>query len=531
MNNLLEYIMKRVLNNTMLFLLTIFILINCSTTQQQASGWDQVPDILAQIVAPTFPDRNFDITQYGAVGDGTTDCSDAIRQAMTSCNTAGGGRVVIPAGKFLTGPIHLKSNVNLHLAAGSTILFSRDYEKYLPLVFTRWEGTELMNYSPFIYAFEQENIAITGSGTLDGQANTEYWWWWTGDERRGWTSGPSARITRPQLLQWADEGRPVAERVFPEGSYLRPPFVQPYRCKNVLIEGVTIINSPHWELNPVLCENVTVRGIKINTHGPNNDGCDPESCKNVLIEDCDFDTGDDCIAIKSGRDTDGRRVNVPSENIIIRNCRMKDGHGGVVLGSEISGGIKNVFAENCVMDSPNLERALRIKTNSMRGGYVENVYFRNVQVGEVADAVVRVNFYYSDGDAGTFTPYVKNINVENITSEKSEYGILLMGYPQSPVTGVSLKNCNFKGARFGNSFINAKDITAENVTVNGKSFTGVEEDMVPEAVQSALAAKNPGGIIERVYERNDDGHFYYEFRVRVGEDAVTMKVMPDGAVM
>src|SRR5205823_3301880 len=182
--------------------------------------------------------------------------------------------------------------------------------------------------------------------------------------------------------------------------YLRPNFIQPYRCRNVLIEGVTIVRSPMWEINPTLCTNVTVRGVTINSHGPNNDGCDPDSCRDVLIEGCTFDTGDDCIAIKSGRNADGRRLHVPSENIIVRGCRMKDGHGGVTVGSEISGHVRNVFAENCRMDSPNLETALRIKNNAARGGLLENFYFRNLTIGQVIHAVVTIDFNYEEGARG-----------------------------------------------------------------------------------------------------------------------------------
>ena len=169
----------------------------------------------------------------------------------------------------------------------------------------------------------------------------------------------------------------------------------------MLIEGVTIVNSPMWEIHPVLCQNVTVRDVSIGSHGPNNDGCDPESCRDVLIEGCMFDTGDDCIAIKSGRNDDGRRVNVPSENVIIRNCTMKDGHGGVVIGSEISGGVRNVFAEHCRMDSPHLDRALRLKNNAVRGGVVEDIYMRDVTVGQVAEAVLTIDFFYEEGDSGS----------------------------------------------------------------------------------------------------------------------------------
>jgi len=328
---------------------------------------------------------------------------------------------------------------------------------------------ELMNYSPFIYAYQQENIAITGKGTLDGNADNEHWWPWKGREEYGWKQGePNRDEDRNRLTQQVSDGVPVSERIYGDGHYLRPNFIQPYDCENVLIEGVTIKRSPMWEVHPVLSTSVIVRGLTIESHGPNNDGCNPESSKNVLIEDCYFNTSDDCIAIKSGRNADGRRIGIPSENIVIRNCRMKDGHGGVVMGSEMSGGVRNVFAEDCIMDSPNLDRVLRIKTNSVRGGYVRNVFMRNIKVGEVNEAILKVNFQYEGGDVGDFTPVVQNINLTNVTSQKSEYALLLRGYKRSPITGITLKNCKFKGVSKGNVLENAKDIEFTDVYINGK---------------------------------------------------------------
>lgn len=436
-----------------------------SPPAQAAEGWDLVPEILARIQPPTFPDADFDITEYDAVADGTTDCTDAFRQAVEACTAAGGGRVVVPAGTFLTGPIHLKSNVNLHVSEGATVLFDQNPSAYLPAVFSRWEGMELMNYSPLIYAFEQENIAITGGGILDGQADDTHWWMWKG---RDPSEGPTQTEARNRLFEMAEQGVPVEERVFGDGDHLRPNFIQPYRCQNILIEGITIHRSPMWNVHPVLCQNVTVRGITVDTHGPNNDGCNPESCTDVLIEDCYFDTGDDCIAIKSGRNADGRRVGVASSNIIVRNCEMKDGHGGVVMGSEISGGAHHIFAENCQMDSPNLERALRIKTNSLRGGVVEHVYMRNVTVGEVSDAVVRVNFYYEEGDAGTFTPTVRHIHVQNVTCEKSQHALYLRGYAHAPITDIHLTDCRFENMAEANVIEHVEDLVLENVFINGE---------------------------------------------------------------
>ena len=264
--------------------------------------WAQVPAILKRIKPPVFPNRDFALTQFGAIGGGKADFTDIFRKAIDACSISGGGRVVVPPGEFLTGAIRLKSNVNLHLAKGATIKFSQDPRKYLPNVFTRWEGMELMSYSPFIYAFEQRNIAITGEGIIDGQADCEHWWPWKGRTGCGWKKGdPDQSKARAILYDHVAKGTPVSERVFGEGSYLRPMFLQPYRCQNVLIEGVTLRRSPMWQIHPVLCTNVTVRGVKIEREakatdetGPNTDGCDPESCRDVLIEKCVFATGDDC---------------------------------------------------------------------------------------------------------------------------------------------------------------------------------------------------------------------------------------------
>ncbi|MCX6138718.1 MAG: glycoside hydrolase family 28 protein [Ignavibacteriales bacterium] len=432
------------------------------TSPCEERGWAQVSSILARINPPTFPDKDFDIPAYGAVTDGKTDCSSAIASAIKACSASGGGRVIVPAGSFLSGAIHLKSNVNLHLMKGSTIAFSTNPQKYLPLVYCRWEGVECMNYSPLIYAFEQENIAVTGEGTLDGQASNENWWSWKGNKEAG-SGKPNQGEARKKLNGMGEKGISVSDRVFGEGSYLRPNFFEPYRCKNILVQGVTFKNSPMWFLNPVLCTNVSVLEVKTIGNGPNNDGCDPESCTDVLIRNCYFDNGDDCIAIKSGRNNDGRRVNVPCENIIVQGCTMKDGHGGVSIGSEISGCVRNVFIEDCVMDSPHLDRALRIKTNAVRGGVVENVFMRNISVGQVAEAVIKIDFYYEEGDKGDFTPIVRNVKVENVQCNKSQFGVWIRAYDRSPATGIWLENCAFSNVAEPDVLENIREFTSLNV--------------------------------------------------------------------
>lgn len=431
----------------------------------QARGWDDYERVLARIKAPTFPAKDFPITDFGATA-GSPDSSDAITKAIAAANAAGGGRVVIPAGEWFTGAIHLKSNVNLHVSKGATLKFLTDPKKY-PIVFTRWEGVELMNVSPLIYAWEQENIAITGEGTLDGQSDWDSWWGWNKKEP-GKKSKQS--VARDRLLQMGESGLPVEQRVFGPEDMLRPNFIQPYRCKNILIEGVTIIRSPMWEINPVLSENITVRGVKIHSHGPNNDGCDPESSRDILIEDCVFDTGDDCIAIKSGRNNDGRRLGVPSENIVIRNCKMLDGHGGVVLGSEISGGVRNVFVEKCEMDSPNLDRALRFKNNAVRGGVLENVFMRDVRVGRVGEAVLTIDFRYEEGAKGNFQPIVRNVQIENVTSSASPRAFYIRGIPNGVIENIRVKNSQFNDLTEPEVVEHAGTVTLSNVTLTPKKL-------------------------------------------------------------
>jgi polygalacturonase len=438
--------------------------------------WSQAAQILARIKAPIFAAREFPVSKFGAVGNGKADCTEAFANAIAACHQAGGGRVVVPEGEFLTGAIHLKSNVNLHIGRGATIRFSRDPKKYLPVVFTRWEGMELMSYSPFIYAFEQTNIAITGEGIIDGQADCENWWPWKGRTGCGWKKGdPEQGRARNLLYDYVEKGTPVRDRVFGEGSYLRPMFLQPYRCQNVLIEGVTLRHSPMWQIHPVLCTNVTVRGVHIEREanatdqtGPNTDGCDPESCRDVLIENCVFATGDDCIAIKAGRNNDGRRVPVPSENLIIRGCKMKDGHGGITIGSEISAGVRNVFAENCQLSSPDLNIALRFKNNALRGGRLENFYFRGIEVGQVRDSVLAVDFNYEEGDKGPFTPIVRNVMVSNLRSGKSKRALDLQGFSNAPIYDVRLENCTFDHVAQENKIQNVRGLALQNVRVNGK---------------------------------------------------------------
>ena len=435
-------------------------------------AWARAADIARKVKAPTFANRVFDITSFGAKADGTTLNTAAIAKAIAECARAGGGRVLVPAGTFLTGAIHLKSNVELHVSAGATLKFDTNPSSY-PMVFTRWEGMELMNYSPLIYAYQEKNIGITGKGTLDGQGSEQNWWPWKGPWRGttayGWKEGlPDQRPARKKLFDMAEATVPVKDRVFGEGSMLRPPFIQPYLCENVLIADVRVRNSPFWNIHPVLCKNITLRGVDIFGHGPNNDGVDPESVDHMLIEDCSFDTGDDCIAVNSGRNADGRRLATPSQNILIRNCRMKEGHGGVVVGSQISGGARWVFAENCRMDSPDLWYAIRFKNNALRGGLLENFYYRDLDVGQVGRAAITCDFNYEEGANGPFIPQLKNVVVERLRVKSAVRVLDSQGLPNAPVNDLTIRDCEFGGVRQPSIIKYTREVKLENVRVNGR---------------------------------------------------------------
>ncbi|MED4560636.1 glycoside hydrolase family 28 protein [Bacillus altitudinis] len=428
---------------------------------KETNGIDHV---LKQIKAPKFPDREFNVIHYGADNKGIELSTNAIQSAIDDAHRLKGGRVLIPEGTFLTGALELKSNVELHLHENAYVSFSQDTRDYLPLVLTRYEGIELYNYSPLIYAHHAENIAITGAGTLDGRGDEHHWWPW----KYGTNGQPSQDRDRQLLFEMAEKRIPVEERVFGEGHYLRSSFIQPYNCQNILIEGVTVKDSPMWQVHPVLSENVIVRGVNIIGHGPNTDGVNPESCRHVLIEDCYFDNGDDCIAIKSGRNEDGRRIGVPSENIVIRRNTMRDGHGGVTIGSEISGGVKYVYAEDNVMDSPNLDRALRIKTNSVRGGTIEHIYFKNNLVKSLKHEVVCIDMMYEEGDAGPHRPVVRHIEVEGLKSSGGRYGVKIAAYSHSPVTHFKMKDCVIDDVTYPLSLEHAVSPLFQKVVINGE---------------------------------------------------------------
>ncbi|MFI1868050.1 glycoside hydrolase family 28 protein [Streptomyces jumonjinensis] len=427
--------------------------------------WEQVPGILARIRPPKFPARRFDITRYGAVGDGVTKNTEAFRAAIRACNKAGGGRVVVPPGRFLTGAVQLLSRVDLHVAEGGVIVFSTDPKDYLPVVFTRWEGTECYNYSSFVYAHGQRDIAITGKGVLDGQGMAGPWKSWR-------DPGGNALIDQAELRRMGTEGVPVAERVFGDGHHLRPNMIQFYDCRNILMRDITILEPPMWTIHPVLCRNVTLRDVDVIGRINNSDGVDPECTSDMLITGCRFHTEDDSIAVKSGRDEDGHRVGVPSENIVIRDCVFSGRWGGVAVGSEMSGGVRNVFAEDCrinPLDFPgryNPRHPVFIKTNKKRGGFIDGVYIRGFTGREIDRDCIYLTTRYGN-QQGSRPAVIRNVRIEDMVHDGARRAINLEGLASDPFTGVHIERCTF--TRMANPEIidHVRDLTIRRVTVNG----------------------------------------------------------------
>jgi len=456
-------------------LMLVFCLLFSSSlfSQNEVSSnsyWSKLPSIIEAIKAPVFKNKIYNILDFGAKSGGVVDNTQVFRKAIQKCSKSGGGIVLVPAGNYFTGPIHLDNDVNLHLEEGAEIIFNTNPDVF-PIVHTSFEGTELMNYSPLIYAYNKHNVAVTGKGILNGQGSNENWWSWCGKNTYGWKKNtPDQKDDVNRLMDMAEKAIPVAERVFGKGHFLRPNCIEFFECTQVLLQGVQIVNAPFWVIHPMKSSNIIVDGVSIKSHGPNNDGCDPEYSKNVWIKNTTFDTGDDCIAIKSGRDNDGRRVAIKSENIIVQDCKMYDGHGGVTIGSEISAGVSNVYVENCVMDSPELDRAIRIKSNSRRGGLVENVFVRHITVGEVKESVLGIDLFYGvhGNQTGSFIPQVQNIFIENSTVKNAGlYGILAKGHKGYPIKNIRFKDVTIDKVETEYSIENVENLKFVNTYING----------------------------------------------------------------
>ena len=451
-----------------------------------ADGWNEAEyrAIERSIEQPKIAERTVVITKFGAKTTASAvQNQQAIHRAIAYLAKQGGGKVVVPAGKWQTGALRLASGIELVVSKDALLQFVFDRSLY-PLVKTSWEGMMCWNYSPCIYSYGADDVVVSGEGTIDGGGSNETWWPMCGKQVFGYVKGVTKEAqvsgSRRRLQQLAEDDVPWDERRFGLGQGLRPQLINFVKGNRVRVSGVTLLHSPFWVIHPLLCKNVTVDGVKIWNEGPNGDGCDPEACENVLIQNTHFHTGDDCIAIKSGRNNDGRMWNKPSRNIIIRNCVMEDGHGGIVIGSEISGGCKNVYAEDCTMDSPHLDRVLRIKTNNCRGGRIENINMRRVKVGQCKEAVVKINLDYEPEEPcyRGFEPEVRDVNIEDVTCRKSAYGVLIVGRDSvENVSDIRLKDCVFNGIGRENVRITGKtrNVKFDNVMMNGSLVLASED--------------------------------------------------------
>ena len=453
------------------------------TSAQDAVAPLETPFAMPLPVLPAIPSREFDIRSYGAREGGEFKNTGAIQGAIGAAAEAGGGVVVIPPGKWLTGAIRLDNNIALRVDRGAVLLFSRDPSDYLPVVFSRHEEIECYKYSPFIAAEGRKDIAITGEGVLDGQGDP---WWKLKEE---------GKKSEELLYEMGRTGVPVRDRIFDgtAGRVLRPAFFQPVRCTNVLVEGVTFRFGAMWTIAPTYCESVVIRGVSVVTASegkrtPNGDGVDISSCRNVLIENSTFDTGDDCLAIKAGRDRDGLRVGLPSENIVIRHCRFLHGHGGITIGSETSGGVRNVLAHHCSFRET--DRMVRIKTARGRGGAIENLWFTDLQGEGIAAEALHITALYAGARlparvVSASTPRVRNIRFARISCASGKaYAVEILGLPEMPVVNVSFdslvmntaggihcadaKNIRFTAAHLTPRTLPLLGVTdAEGVTFNG----------------------------------------------------------------
>ncbi|MEK7949833.1 glycoside hydrolase family 28 protein [Luteolibacter soli] len=453
-------------------------------------AWETVPQILARIVPPVFPKKDFSITDHGAKEGGKDNCKAAFDAAIKACSEAGGGRVTVPQGKFLTGPIHLRSNVELHLADGAELNFSDRFEDYLPVVPVRVGGVEILNYSPLIFAKDCTNVAITGKGKLNG--NAAKWWKWK----------ESGAHFKAGILT-----EPVEKRIFgtPEAG-IRPNFLCLSGCKNVLLEDFTIGSGPNWTIHPLYCENVTIRRVNVDTDGPNNDGIDPDSCRDVLIEHCTFNTGDDCVVLKSGYNEDGWRVGRPTENVIMRHCSSKHGHGGLVIGSEMSGDVRNVFMHDCQFDGT--DRAIRIKSKRGRGGVVEKVYARDIKAKNMEYEFAILNMDYSadkNAAANDKLPVFRDMCFERIEGDGAPVAIRITGEADSPIENIRFENTKLaakqgviashvKGLRFEDITIDPKDgVLFDFDGASGVEIRNVTSSSTPKLFLK-LAGEKSGGI-------------------------------------
>ncbi len=544
--------------------LILFLILTVSNTLAQQPGW-----VLPKVVEPKFASARYTITGYGAKPDGHTLNTDAIQKAIDECHAKGGGTVAVPAGLWLTGPIVLKSNVNLNLATGATLLFTADKSRY-PLVKGNWEGyPQMRNQSP-ISAEGATNIAITGNGIIDG--NGDAWRYvkqgklnssqWKNlvasggvlsEDKKTWY--PSESFARGAAMK--DPGRilPGRDMAHYESikDFLRPNLLVLANCDKILLEGVTFQNSAAWCLHPLMSKNITVRNIIVKNpwYAQNGDGIDLESCSNVLIENSIFDVGDDALCIKSGRDADGRARAMPTKDVIIRGCTVYASHGGFVIGSEMSGGANNIYVSNCTFIGADI--GLRFKTTRGRGGIVENIFIRDIYMKDIPGEAILFDMYYEARDpipaAGEVralpkvelkpvdetTPQFRNFHISNVFVNGAEKAIFIRGLPEMHVKDIRIENAVFQ-SKHGIDIQEASNIQLKNIKVFSSLTTpvidiinsnGITMDKLDYTANTDLLLRVSGDRSKTIQIKNTNyGHTKQKASVELGADQSQVKLMP-----
>lgn len=418
--------------------------------------WAKAREIVRGIQLPRIGKRKIRIAPVNS------DIRGAIMTAMDQLGSAG-GTIILPKGEWTSnGPIHFKSRIALHIPQDAHLKFSREPAHYLPMVFTRWEGTECWNYSPLIYARDAADIAITGDGTIDGQGFEGFFKW-----------RPQQRESQQLLRKMGAEGVPVDQRRFGPGHYLRPGFVQFINCQRVLIDGPRLIDSTFWMIHPVYCDHVTVRNVILKSDHLNSDGVDPDSSTNVLIERCTFDVGDDGVAIKAGRDQDGWRVEKSSSRIVVRDCEYRGtAGGGFSIGSEMSGGVHDIFVERYTMG--NVSHGLYFKSNLDRGGAIRDVHIRDIRIEKAQGALIFTTDYHGYR-GGKKPPRFSDINIDDVRCGEAIVGLSLVGTETAPIERVSVRNLSIGKAKTPMRVKHVEGLTFDAVSANGAALTAVSE--------------------------------------------------------
>ena len=452
------------------------------TDAVDAAPWSMADEIASQIRLPDISTSRFDITDFGAVPDDGQDDRPAILAAIAAASGSGGGRVILPAGHWYSaGPIVLQSHVDLHVSSGATLLFSPHAADFLPVVRTRWEGTMMMGYSPLIYAADVEDVAITGKGLIDGNADSEFLSW----NSKGHNSLVGlADVLR--LRQMGDDGVPVESRVFGEGSYLRPSAIEFLGAHRVLLEDYTIRNAPFWVNHLVFTQDATVRRVNVDSHRANNDGIDVDSSSHVLIENNHIRAGDDSVAVKSGRDRDGRDVAKPSEYVVVRHNDTKGGDG-IAIGSEMSGGVRYVFFDDNVLHGGS--SAVRFKASLDRGGVVEHVRVRKLDVGEF-DTLFLFQLVRGDETDGRFPSTYRDIDFDDVRADRVRRFMVVNAPPAAPLRDVTMRSVSVGGAAKTLDLENVEGLKLEKVTVGGQQIDGTLTWRTAGANQESVVAWN-----------------------------------------